>query len=483
MTAPPPLTLARLLGHAGAALDARTPPEVARAELRAYHLAALPVTRGGQVLGVVTPEGADGGADLEGAVQAAPLLDPQDDVAAARAALDGFPAVLVRAHPPGALSPADLQPSVRPDLARTVWAALRPDDADLLRTLARLAGPAARVALVGGAVRDALLGAQPIDLDVVVTGADVVALARASGLPHVWHARYMNATLKRPDGRGVDLVSARAEAYPQPGGPPEPRRGTLAQDLLRRDFAVNALALVVGEVGLHDPAGGLEEVFARTLRPLHAGSFHDDASRLVRAARLAARLNFTAHPDLLAQVPQALAVADVTPRLWAELRLALDEPRPGRVLALLEAWGAGALLPGGAARLLPLDAQRDAGAPVPEGVYAALLVDGAPDPAARLGLGEAPAGLLQRARSARPYPPASLEGQVRAALGLPPGPLLRGEDLLALGVPRGPQVGRLLARLDALRPSSREAAVRAVLSWLADAQGDTGPGGPGTPDT
>ncbi|MBO8652707.1 CCA tRNA nucleotidyltransferase, partial [Staphylococcus aureus] len=81
---------------------------------------------------------------------------------------------------------------------------------------------------------------------------------------------------------------------------------TLADDLRRRDFGLNALALLVGvdgSVTLLDEVGGLDDLRGRVLRPLHPRSFHEDASRLVRGARLAGRLGLAAHPELLRQLP------------------------------------------------------------------------------------------------------------------------------------------------------------------------------------
>ena len=96
-------------------------------------------------------------------------------------------------------------------LGREVWDRLHPEDREWLRSLAREAGPGARVALVGGAVRDALLGGTPLDLDVAVEGADAGALAAASGLPALVHPAFGNATVTLPDGRQADLVRTRRE--------------------------------------------------------------------------------------------------------------------------------------------------------------------------------------------------------------------------------------------------------------------------------
>ena len=204
-----------------------------------------------------------------------------------------------------------------------VWAQVQPQDRAWLSDLARRAGPDTELALVGGAVRDALLGQTPLDLDIVVAGQDgqgVEALAQASGLPFVFHPAFENATLTLPDGRGADLVRARREHYPQPGRNPEPLPGTLHDDLRRRDFGLNALALRLREDSapeLLDVVGGLRDLERRELRPLHDRSLHEDASRLVRAARLAARLELHPAPELLAQVPDAqhpVAALDVVDR-------------------------------------------------------------------------------------------------------------------------------------------------------------------------
>lgn len=340
-----------------------------------------------------------------------------------------------------------------PRTAADLWAALPEEAGTLLTTLRRLAPPEARLALVGGAVRDLLLGqgsASP-DLDVVIAGADVQALSARLGGPFSFHPAYGNATLHLPGGLYADLVSARQESYPVAGGPPSPRPGTLEDDLARRDFTINtaALELLASEgVRLLSVPQMMGDLEARALRPLHPLSFHDDASRLVRGARLAARLGLHAPPDLLEQVESALAVAAQTPRLAAELRLLLDEPLPGQAARVLEDWGAAALLPAGAADLLerldrlPGEKSRT--------LYAAALLSLTPDAGSLepLGLGTRPTELLARARSGQTYPALSPEATLQTLLGLtPPYPPLQGRDLLALGLPAGPEVGRMLAWL------------------------------------
>ena len=366
---------------------------------------------------------------------------------------------------------------IPPDPAR-LWASLPDDARSLLTHLRRLTDPRSRLALVGGAVRDLLLGqasASP-DLDIVLAGRDVHQVAEKLGVVFSWHPAYGNATLHLPGGRYADLVSARSETYPVAGGPPMPRPGSLEDDLARRDFTVNAMALELlagGKVKLLGVPDGPGDLEARLLRPLHPQSLHEDASRLVRAARLAARLGLRAHPQLLAQVPAALDIAPRTPRLAAELRLLLDEPLPGRAVRVLEDWGADTLLPAGTAPLLErLDALPGPGSRT---LYAAALqsLAGETDRLEALGLGQRPAELLARARSAAPAAPGSPEATLQTLLGLtPPYPPLQGRDLLALGLRAGPELGQMLGWLAEERRAGRFASAederRAVRARLTD---------------
>ena len=426
--------------------------EEASQVLAAWNLEALAVLDGEEVVGAAT---------ARGTLEPVPLLTSTARLEDARTALRTAPALAVTHAGAFAalLTPADLAAPAAPELAEDVWKALDEADRTLLTRLSsRLS--AGSLALVGGAVRDALLGLTPLDLDIVVVGADAGALAQASGLPFVVHPAYRNATLRLPDGRNADLVSARMERYPAPGGSPVPHPGTLAQDLRRRDFSLNALALVLraGRPELHDPHGGLTDLAGRELRPLSGHSLTDDASRLVRGARLAARLGLQASPALLAQVPQALAVAARTPRLDAELRLLLAEPRPGQAAQVLTDWGAGSLLPPAALPVLAaLDRLPER---PPEAVYAAGLLSGAadaPDWERRLNLGPRPAALLARALGHDYAGPGSPEAVLRGVLRPHAYPPLTGKDVLTLGVSPGPGVGAALAHLAGLRRAGQVA--------------------------
>lgn len=370
-------------------------------------------------------------------------------------------------------------------LADSIWAALAPADRLMLHELAADAAGEGTLALVGGAVRDALLGASlhSPDLDIVLDTSDGLSVSELAqryscrtGLPHLYHPQFHNATLTLPSGRGADLIRARRETYPVAGQRPLTEAGTLPQDLARRDFGLNALALRLGDPPeLLDVVGGLADLHARTLRPLHAHSLHEDASRLIRGARLAARLGLRAHPELLRQVPAALAIAANTPRLWAELGLVLHEPRPANVAGTLADWGAGELLPPdllSAWQRLELEGP-DVACP---DLYAAALLHLTEQPQQwqeQLGLGSGPARLLARAASPDIFPTASPEQRLRGVLW-PERPSylpLQGRDLIQAGWTAGPQLGQALRHLCELRRSgtlsSREDEWAALHEWQA----------------
>jgi tRNA nucleotidyltransferase (CCA-adding enzyme) len=200
-----------------------------------------------------------------------------------------------------------------------------PCGARLLDVLARHPG----AWVVGGAVRDALLGRALGDFDVVVEG-DPEPVARALGEVVAFHERFTTYDVASEDCF-FDVVMARAERYTAPGALPEVRASDLEDDLLRRDFTVNAFALNgAGELAAAPAAR--EDLEAGRLRIMHAASFRDDPTRLWRLVRYAVRLGFTPEPatDRLAyEAVQRGALGTVSgDRLGAELRLALVEPDP-----------------------------------------------------------------------------------------------------------------------------------------------------------
>jgi tRNA nucleotidyltransferase (CCA-adding enzyme) len=213
------------------------------------------------------------------------------------------------------------------------------------------------VALVGGAVRDLLLGWTPRELDVVVGGdertfthdAPLFARDLAARLGVLSggneHERFGTALVAWDGGR-IDIATRRAEAYPTPGALPEVSAGTSQQDLLRRDFTVNAIAVTLagehaGEA--HAAPGALEDLRAGRLCVLYDASFFDDPTRLLRLARYRARLGFEVedHTAALAQAAIAARALETVSgaRIGAELRLALAEDDALAALAAMDDLG------------------------------------------------------------------------------------------------------------------------------------------------
>jgi tRNA nucleotidyltransferase (CCA-adding enzyme) len=188
-----------------------------------------------------------------------------------------------------------------------------------------------RVAVVGGFVRDVWLGRQPRELDLVVEG-DAAALARSLGGEVAVHDAFGTATASGAGWR-VDLAMARRERYPAPGALPEVEPASIEEDLQRRDFTVNAIAVTVADGELLAVDDALEDLAAGRLRVLHERSFVDDPTRLLRLARYAERLGFEVEPRT-AQLARDAGFQTLSGgRLGAELRLVLAEADPLAVLA------------------------------------------------------------------------------------------------------------------------------------------------------
>ena len=204
--------------------------------------------------------------------------------------------------------------------------------------------------LVGGPVRDALLRRRVADLDFTVQrDAERYASLLASELDATvrHHPRFLTFKITLPSGTDVDITTARSERYPAPGSLPAVTPATIEQDLARRDFTINAIAVPLGEDQIVDPFRGTEDLEQRLLRILHPESFFDDPTRIFRLLRLAARLDFSIEPGTAERMRAAVAADALSTvsreRLWRELRLALSEPDP--VLAIESIVAEGALRP------------------------------------------------------------------------------------------------------------------------------------------
>jgi tRNA nucleotidyltransferase (CCA-adding enzyme) len=386
----------------------------------------------------------------------------------------------------------------------------------LLRVAGKIGeGLAAPTYAVGGFVRDLLTGAAPPDVDLVVEGDGVAfarRLAEEIGGTVLVHRSFGTASIeggRAPAGAGldgvalgrVDVASARREHYPTAGALPEVEPADLLEDLRRRDFSVNAMALALApdRFGrLLDPLGGQADVRRRRLRALHPLSFVEDPTRVFRAARYASRLGFRPDAATLAAIRLAVErpgyAALSGQRLWREIELAAAEPRARQIFERLVRWkatslwnmdgvssshlaaaerlgrwakSAGLVVDPAELSLLALTLGRPAEV-VERGLDRLAL---AGEPRARIEAG-ALAGPLARRLEARRLPPSAvgllLEGAPEAAAlaawlrggararrriqwylahGRAVRPRLTGRDLLALGVPGGPRVGAALGML------------------------------------
>jgi tRNA nucleotidyltransferase (CCA-adding enzyme) len=318
------------------------------------------------------------------------------------------------------------------------------------------------VYLVGGAVRDLLLGRPRADVDLVVEG-DAAALATRLGGAGAEHERFGTVKVE-VDGHELDIATARSETYPQPGALPvvAPAQ-SIEEDLSRRDFTINAMAIPLDRSELIDPRGGREDLERGLLRVLHPRSFEDDPTRAIRAARYASRYGFTLEPEtdrLLRGADLATVSAD---RRRAELERLAAEPTGVVGLGLLAGWGVIDLREGGVelmsavddllkdrhwAELVPREQALIAAALGPEGTEKVLASMWAPKPGEGVELAERrdPVELiLARAMGASwldQY--LSIWRDVRLEID--------GDDLIAKGIPQGPAIGRGLqaARLQKL---------------------------------
>jgi len=194
--------------------------------------------------------------------------------------------------------------------------------------------------VVGGTVRDILISAPIRDLDLVVEGdGPEVArwLAEQLGGEVRVHPRFGTSTYVFGSSR-VDVVTARSETYAAPAALPTVTPGSISDDLARRDFTINALALPLNQQNTEilDPHGGIDDLRNRVIRILHTKSFEDDPTRIFRAIRYEQRLGFELEPDTLQRLSDAVdqghIAALTSDRIKHELENILDDDRPEEVL-------------------------------------------------------------------------------------------------------------------------------------------------------
>ncbi len=386
-----------------------------------------------------------------------------------------------------------------PKLIDKLLASLPKEQVSTLTRLIELADRrGTAIYLVGGPVRDLLLDLPPGDLDVAVEGdaIDLAAhLAKATGSRLVRHARFGTATVSGNDAH-VDLATARSETYEAAGALPTVHPSTIDDDLHRRDFTINAMALALNGTAagrLLDPAGGRANLDAGLIRVLHTASFQDDATRILRAARYEARFRFrieeATHDLLVHDLPFLETISPA--RVHQEFARTLLDHEPERALLRLADLGA-------LRTLHPsLHFDRQLGTAfgrlreiAPRAVATAYwplvtwhVASSATEPVvARLALTRRQADAVRALAALRgrtPIPGASPSETASLFAAQPAAavwalaaagssaareqahaymarhrnvrPLLRGDDLLALGVPPGKPVGEVLARLRAAK--------------------------------
>jgi len=232
---------------------------------------------------------------------------------------------------------------------------------ELLHLLAHQAGMLHKpLYIAGGVVRDLLLGRPLNDFDLVVEGDAAVlaeAILKKFGGRVIFHARFGTATwildeitFKRLNvpvfhssnsPTSLDLISARSETYSQPGALPTVQKSTIDDDLRRRDFTINAMAIRLdgdhfGE--LFDPLGGQKDIENKLIRVLHPISFVDDPTRMFRAVRYAARYGFEIESETLSLIndeARAILSGLSGERLRHEFDLVFEEPNPSAILKQL----------------------------------------------------------------------------------------------------------------------------------------------------
>ncbi len=200
--------------------------------------------------------------------------------------------------------------------------------------------------LVGGMIRDLLLHRDNMDVDIVVEGDGIKfadTFAQKYGCQVAAHRRFGTARLIFQDRFKIDVATARTESYHAPAALPQVHGGILRQDLYRRDFTINTLAIDLSSNHfgqLVDYFGGWDDLHQGVIRVLHGLSFIDDPTRALRAIRFATRFNFRISQDterLMKSAVDSRVLEKLTgKRLWAELKNLLQEKHPIAAMQMLQ---------------------------------------------------------------------------------------------------------------------------------------------------
>ncbi len=377
----PAVTVAEIMSRGVRVLSPDLPIHEAAKEMQRTGHEGFPVVREGRVIGLLTRRAVDralqhglGGQPVERVMEKGEVFvlpsDPAEKVQ--RLMIEtgwGQIPVVEDGEVIGIVTRTDLikmwgeRLKVRPRLSVTsaMEAAFPPPWLALVREIGAVAqGMGFTAYFVGGLVRDLILNHPIVDVDIVVEG-DAIALADAMRARYggrvVAHRRFGTAkwllegvTISTPAGlveglRAIDFVTARREFYAHPTALPQVEPSSIKQDLHRRDFTINTLAVCLnpdrfGE--LLDFYGSLQDLQRGLIRVLHSLSFVEDPTRILRAARLEARLGFRVEPrteELIQHAVDLLARVSGE-RIRHEMELILMEREPERILARLEEWRA-----------------------------------------------------------------------------------------------------------------------------------------------
>ena len=368
----------------------------------------------------------------------------------------------------------------------------------VLRNLSQFAtGLGINLYLVGGTVRDVLAEAPLTDVDIMASENPerFIESIRGHGDAEVRKASAFGTWSLTVRGVDVDLSTARREIYEHPSALPTVFAGTVEEDLARRDFSINAMAISLSEDSwgdLLDPHDGGTDLKRGLIRVLHDRSFEDDATRILRAIRYACRLDFRLEPRTKTLLERDLPyLSTISPdRVRHEIERIFREPRAGDMIEMAGSAGVLAAIhprlqaDAAALRATESDPQNDARrAELLLGLMVQSVADRDVEPIIkRLNLNADWARLVRDVAVLRERLPDIKDENVtrshvyRLLHGLHPHavescamaasdptvegwlrvyldelrhvrPLLNGDDLMALGVSEGPAVGQLLAKL------------------------------------
>jgi len=373
----PSVTVAQIMSRGPQLLSPKTPGEEAAQMMQRSGFEGYPVVEDGKVVGLLTRRAVDRALTHKLNLTAASLMEagevtvsPDDSLQSLQARMTDsgwgqIPVVGDDGHVIGIVTRTDLLNTLAPpekrngdkNLATLLEKALPAAQIELIRRVASEAdAQMMAVYIVGGFVRDLLLGYPSQDFDIVVEG-DAIALGKALGKKYggrvtvhkrfgtaKWFVQESDLDARDELPEFLDLISARTEFYEHPTALPTVERGSIKLDLHRRDFTINTLALRLdghhyGE--LHDYWGGLADLERGIVRVLHSLSFVDDPTRMLRAVRYEQRYDFEIEARTRELMDEARPMLEkLSPeRVRHELDRMLDEPNRYGMLARLDELG------------------------------------------------------------------------------------------------------------------------------------------------